>query len=116
MEGFDYSKIIWGIVIVAYFVVQWMGRKSAAEQIDDEPQEQHSDVFEFEDDATDPEQPFDRSARDFSRVVRKEQKSTVTTPAPAPAPKRVDVSLKKRFNLRDAVVMSEILNPKFKDK
>ncbi len=119
MGDFDYSKIIWGVVIVVYFIVQWMGRKEAASTADNELQgeETFEDAVEFE------QEPFNRPEmprkRSYNRVESGSKQFAEPVAESATESKSVEGDEskgRKRFNLRDAVIMSEILNPKFKDK
>ncbi len=107
MEEFDFSKLIWGVVIVAYFLMQWMGRKATAmsEQVAQEQGEELEPLFEQEHREVvtfkEAKQSDDRG-KDSMQVERGGESES--------SAEKVD------FDLRKAVIMSEVLNPKFKDE
>ncbi len=126
MEFEDILKFVWGAIILVFFVVSRFKINKNNEQ-----QEQP----EYEDESQEGESPQRRGRAmpfDLEQLFG-EVKSSTPAPKPTSAPQRVEVkqpvspitkneisdkkiSKSVDFNLRKAVIMTEILTPKFKNE
>ncbi len=118
MESFDFTKIIWVVAVGAYLFVQMRGRKAQQQQPSEEEGSVQPTDWErlfgeerMREDKISDQQVFEspkievmphRSASDFeAQILEEEPKSKPAT--------------KVEFDLKKAVIMSEILTPKFKN-
>ncbi len=122
-ESFDCTKIIWGVAIVAYLYFQVKGRRvEKPQELENQPQE---GSFTPED----MERIFREEKGDESEAVKlsmsqRPLSNRIGSKAPAPnfdesiTINQPKVAKQKSvdFDLKKAVIMSEILTPKFKDQ
>ncbi|MFR9603146.1 MAG: hypothetical protein SNG02_04660 [Rikenellaceae bacterium] len=119
MESFDYTKIIWVVAVGAYLFVQIRGRKAQQQQTSEEEgsvqptdwerlfgeELKREEKISGQQDLESPQVEVmpRRSATDFEAPILEEEPKSKPTP-------------KVEFDLKKAVIMSEILTPKFKDE
>lgn len=117
MEGFDFANIAPIVIFAAIvFISQWRARKSAAKR-NEQGEAEILEEFDFE--------SFDKDMQQITkpRVERVERPAPKKRVEPI-APKVAEPILSEEsgdsstaeFDLRKAVIMSEILTPKFKDE
>ncbi len=104
MEDFDYSKIVWLVVVAAYFIMQWFGRKRESKS---PTNEEGGDETSFE---------FIESTKQAQRPLESGGVKSCRLEASVESPTEEQTHEKTSFDIRQAVIMSEILAPKFKDK
>ena len=112
MESFDYSKVIWAVLIAAYFGLQWMGRKARAAESHPPIEDSQEQWQEQWGSAADVEPITRATPRPITRSVPKRDRVEPPTESIEEAKKEQ----KSAFDLRRAVIMSEILAPKFREK